>query len=212
MNYRSIAWVDRLIYHPAFYGSVVCLAVLSMFSLDISIATYFHDHAHTWFHELAEATTDLGYGKYYIILLALISLSAHFIFDKPQLARISLFLLLCIMIPGAIVDILKVTVSRARPIEFFEHGVYGLTFFQTQARFFSFPSGHASTIFGLCMGLGLLLPRYLPAFLSLALTIASTRVIVTAHYASDVLSGALIALLCVPLIHRYLFRGLNDQS
>jgi membrane-associated phospholipid phosphatase len=212
LNYQSIAWVDRLIYHPAFYLSIAGLALISAFTLDISIATYFHEQSHTWFHTLAEATTDLGYGKYYIIVLALISLNAYFIFDKPLLARISLFLLLCIMIPGAVVDVLKFIFSRARPIEFFEHGVYGLTYFQTEARFFSFPSGHASTIFGLCMGIGYLLPRFLPLVLCLALSIASTRIIVTAHYTSDVLSGALIALLCVPLIHRYLFRGLKDKG
>ena len=72
------------------------------------------------------------------------------------------------------------------------------------------PSGHATTAFAVLVAFGTLWPRARTALLIYALLIAVSRVVVTAHYPSDVLAGALVGLAGALLVRRYFaLRGLG---
>jgi undecaprenyl-diphosphatase len=66
----------------------------------------------------------------------------------------------------------------------------------------SFPSGHAITAFACAVALGYFLPRLRWALLTLAVLVAISRVVVGAHYASDVIAGAAIGWLSAVLVRR----------
>jgi membrane-associated phospholipid phosphatase len=66
----------------------------------------------------------------------------------------------------------------------------------------SFPSGHSATAMGLAIGLSRLYPQARWYFLALAAFTGLQRVVSSAHYPSDVLAGAAVAMICCWLIER----------
>lgn len=104
------------------------------------------------------------------------------------------YFLLTIGTASVLVHTLKIIVGRARPELFTELGAYSLTPFANTNLYESFPSGH-STAAGAFFGVfAMLLPKLRPLFLILALMIGVSRVIVGAHYPSDVAAGLLLGL------------------
>lgn len=93
---------------------------------------------------------------------------------------------------GILVHLLKLLIGRARPELLNELGAYSLTPFAGEWSYESFPSGHSTAIGALCGALAMLTPRLRPVFLLLALVIGVSRVIVGAHYPSDVAAGLLL--------------------
>jgi membrane-associated phospholipid phosphatase len=63
---------------------------------------------------------------------------------------------------------------------------YGFYGFETDAHFWSLPSGHTTTIMGVVLGFGILFPRYFYPLLVLGFSVALSRVLLTHHYLSDV--------------------------
>jgi membrane-associated phospholipid phosphatase len=86
-------------------------------------------------------------------------------------------------------SILKQTIGRARPRLHDDHGLFAFQSWTLDSAWASFPSGHATTFGALACVLALLFPRFKWFLLCAALWLASTRVIVGAHYPSDVLAG-----------------------
>ena len=101
-------------------------------------------------------------------------------------------MLLAVAVPGLIVDIAKTIFGRARPKLLFLGGTYGFTWGAGQADYWSFPSGHATTMGALATALTLLWPRLFPAYAIAALLVGASRVIIGAHYLSDVIAGAAV--------------------
>ena len=91
-----------------------------------------------------------------------------------------------------VAGVLKNVFDRSRPYVFVNDNSVN-DFFYTGGS--SFPSGHAAHFFGLFLPLMVLFPRYKWALLVIPVFVAVQRVIANDHYISDVLGGALIALL-----------------
>ena len=109
--------------------------------------------------------------------------------------RAILFICVSAAIALCVGDGLKYLLGRHRPIDWFTHGQYGLAFFQTEWHLNSSPSGHTLRAFAVCTALALLFRRAAWGFWLLAACIGASRVVVTAHYPSDVLFGATIGIL-----------------
>lgn len=87
---------------------------------------------------------------------------------------------------------------RPRPYE--SHpGVYHLT----QSHDPSFPSDHASAAFGIAFGIYFIDKRVGRIFLVIATLIAAGRVVVGAHYVTDVLASLVISALVAALVARF---------
>ena len=71
------------------------------------------------------------------------------------------------------------------------------------AAYAGLPSGHATTAFSVLVAFGVLWPRARPVLLVYALLIVVSRVVVTAHYPTDVLAGALVGSVGVLMVRRY---------
>ena len=75
--------------------------------------------------------------------------------------------------------------------------------------YFSFPSGHATTAFSMCLALAVIIGRRVPAALLavLAAVLAFSRVYLSQHFTEDILAGALIGTLSGVAVHWLLYQG-----
>jgi undecaprenyl-diphosphatase len=60
---------------------------------------------------------------------------------------------------------------------------------------YSFPSGHSITAFAVAIAIGLFYPELLATLLTVAMLIATSRIILGMHFLSDVLAGAAIGVI-----------------
>ena len=107
---------------------------------------------------------------------------------------------------GIAVQIVKHVVGRARPYLIDLDGPFHFDFFSLKAVEASFPSGHTTTVFAALAALTLLWPRVGPAFLIVALPVAASRIILGAHYVSDVAGGACLGLASALVVARIFAR------
>ena len=148
--------------------------------------------------------TDFGtfawmiYGSATLVIIAYILarvVSSHGLAEKARAARrLSLYFLVTIGTASAVVHILKFFIGRARPEAFSDLGAYSLNPFASDWLFQSFPSGHSAAVGSFFGAFAMLAPRLRILFALGALTIGVTRVVVGAHYPSDVAAGLLVGL------------------
>jgi undecaprenyl-diphosphatase len=92
---------------------------------------------------------------------------------------------------GILGNVIKQLVGRARPVAFDAEGAFSFLPLQFDYAHASFPSGHATTMGALAVIVAVVAPRLiLPAAVFCSL-VAVSRVIVGAHYPSDVVGGFL---------------------
>ncbi len=113
------------------------------------------------------------------------------------------FLFVAIGVPSLFVTIVKHMIGRARPLVGGSLDPYLFSPFKWPAAYAGLPSGHATTAFAVLVAFGTLWPRARTILWIYALLIAASRVVVTAHYPSDVLAGALVGVVGALLVRRW---------
>ena len=110
---------------------------------------------------------------------------------KDQIAaNAAVFLFAAVVFSGLANDLIKALVGRTRPDLLLKEGIYWFKPFTNRYSYTSFPSGHANTIAAICYGLRLVTGRFTFVLWSIVLAVMASRVIVGAHFPSDVLFGA----------------------
>lgn len=190
--------------NPIFITTYIVLGILSYFFLDRYVACFFH---HLEWPISVQVTlnfiTNLGLGWFYILGFPVAAFIAHEYFKKVNIARALIFLWLCVIFSSLSCDMIKIILGRARPDKFFEYHQYGFYWFQFNAYYWSFPSGHTSVIAAVMLGLRYLKPRWTLFFITMAIIISATRIVLTQHYISDVMAGFYNALVCVHILHAF---------
>jgi membrane-associated phospholipid phosphatase len=184
----------------------ISTAILSFFFLDKKIAIYFHD-LHSRYTTIFSYLTYLGDSNW--ILICSLILFIILIKWQKKFAHQALFVFTTVATSGIFVNIIKVIFSRYRPKALFENGDFGFNLFafKTKYLYVSFPSGHSVTSMAMAVALTLLFPRYKYIFFFVWILVALSRVIVTAHYLSDILIGGLIgAYFSYYLYYSYFFK------
>ncbi len=177
---------------------VLCLALIALAVLDAPVGAY-RKQWPAGFIDLARAITDIGESTWYLVPTGAFMLLA-LAFDWRALGRrsrwlmtnwyaLAAYLFVTIAASGLTATLLKRIIGRARPKHFEEQGTLAFDPFATNASYASFPSGHATTVGALTAMIALLFPGLRVPMLILASALASTRILVGAHYPSDVIAG-----------------------
>jgi len=185
-------------------AATTILVVVSIEIVDRPLALYLHSRGPD-LRALFKETGELGEGWGWLVLFGLAFAGLHWGGEFPRLRRaaptmralsvVPAFLFVSIAASGLVVDVLKIGFGRLRPKLLFSADLYGFTWFAWRPDHWSFPSGHTATIVALISALWWLWPQHLLFYILAAAIVAGSRVVVGAHYPSDVMAGALIAVL-----------------
>ena len=184
----------RMKKRPLIVIPVGMLTIVVLFFFDTRLWLAARDLIPPDYYVIVKLTTNWGIYVFYAIFSALLVYALRT--KHPRLAGFCwAYLKAQIIFSFAVVRILKIILGRARP----GHGAE-FTFFSLNSRFNGFPSGHAADAFVSGVFLYFLLKnskyaggRFAP--LIFAFLIAVSRVLVSAHYPSDVAAGMTIGIL-----------------
>jgi undecaprenyl-diphosphatase len=166
-----------------------------------------------WVNWSFDQITDYGKSGWFlwpigVVFLALAALPSERLTHMSQrvfasvLARTG-FLFLAIALPSLFDTIIKRMIGRARPMVTGIADPFVFSPFIWRSDYASLPSGHATTAFAVVVAIGSLWPRARTVVWIYAIAIAISRIVLTAHYASDVLAGAVVGIVGAILVRRY---------
>lgn len=210
--------MDDLLKKTLIAAIIVVIIYLALFLFfDRAIDLWVYDTcSDTGLVQWGTAVSTAATGEYIKLLIAG-GLLLVIIID-PGLKRrwIRNLLFICVSCSIALIvgEGFKFLIGRHRPVMLFDHNQYGLTFFATEWAQNSSPSGHTLRAFSVLTALSLLFRRFTPLFISIAILIGASRVVVTAHYPSDVLFGAFIGIFSSLWTYRYFYgvKILRDKN
>ncbi|MGO1117415.1 phosphatase PAP2 family protein [Rhodovibrionaceae bacterium A322] len=183
--------------------TIALLAIfISILVIDLPLSLFFR-WAEGPVVDFGRAITDLAKSKGWLIgsglLVLFFTYRAVFSGHRPGgrlyrwIAAAAGFWFLAIAGSGILTNLLKIFFGRARPKIFQQEGFFGFDPFAFDAAWHSFPSGHGNTAFVLAILFSLFLPRWRAWAWGLFTFLALQRVVVNAHYLSDVIAGAVVA-------------------
>ena len=203
--------MDGLLKKTAVSAVLAAAAYLLLFWLcDRAVAVWFHTTwSGTWLFQAGTYISCLADGPSIRLVIALgfVVILAGDSGLHHRWARMLLYVCLSAAIALVIADGLKFLLARYRPVMLYEHNLYGLHFFSTQWAMNSTPSGHTVRAFSLLTAGALLYRRMAIVFFGIAVIIGISRVVVTAHYPSDVLLGAFIGIVTTVWVHKHFFKS-----
>ena len=184
--------------------AALLLIAISIDLVDRPLAFFFHARDPD-LRALFDLTGRLGLTYGYLTAFGLAFVALHWGGALPRLkpfahpmrafSAIPAFLFFSIAASGIVVDVLKFLFGRTRPKLLFGHGVDDFGWLGLRPDHWSFPSGHSATIVALLTALWFLWPQHVLFYILVAAIVSLSRVAVGAHYLSDVLAGALVAVL-----------------
>lgn len=171
--------------------------------VDALLAQYFYSLKDTPLAIFASVLTHFGEGVYYIVP----SLFLFLLYRNRNLynAQISLFIFATTSISGIIANLIKPIFGRFRPERLFHENFYGFNWFEFSYTMNSFPSGHSATALGAWLAFALIFPKYRIILIMIGISIALTRIIVTAHYLSDVIAGGVLGIAITLLYYHRIY-------
>jgi membrane-associated phospholipid phosphatase len=194
---RQVLWLSLVLLAP-----VPFLMVWG----DAPTALFFHRFRATDWEEFFAVITNLANGWIWYSL-ALIGIAAATLRYRVwhqgtagyflAARRAGLFMALAMATSGIAENIIKVIVGRDRPRILFEQGAGAFHPLRWDIANASFPSGHSQSITSAMLALACIYPPLRPVFFAVAVLVATSRIIIGAHYASDVLAGAWLGIVAV---------------
>jgi undecaprenyl-diphosphatase len=174
----------------------ICAVALAMLFLDAPVLE-FAAGLPPWLVDWAYEVTDFGRSGWILVplgtLIILIALFASPALDHMSRAALAMvvarlgYVFIAVGLPGLVSTMVKRWIGRVRPSA---AGPFAYEPFSWRPDYASFPSGHATTAFAALVAFGAVFPRTRPVLWVYALLIAASRVVVSAHYPSDVIAGA----------------------
>lgn len=199
-----------------FYLPATVLLFAAGFYLDFGVAKFFFSITKScddpsrvaWFYYF-EGLSKVAEPQFFIV----IALSWWFlgaVRDCSKQYFEGRFAFFCFVMAAVLVPFVKMIFVRSRPILYACDQVHGFYFFEGISKFShryaSFPSGHAVNCFAMCAIVTILHPGYRFYALVLAVLCSFSRIVVSAHFLTDVIAGALLGYCFVLVCYRLKFR------
>ncbi|MDQ2658826.1 MAG: phosphatase PAP2 family protein [Verrucomicrobiota bacterium] len=183
-----------------------CLALI-LAALLLAVAFFLDSTVHGWVvqHQTRELRAGAllvsrwGDWPSHIVLGVLGVAAAYFLGDRKWLRIFAAMILACAL-AGAATRVIKISTGRARPSVTLDAGWNGPRF---SSKYHAFPSGHTASSLAFFAVPLFARRRIALLFLPIPLLIASARVLLDAHYLSDVVFAALLGVLCAWLVWRF---------
>jgi membrane-associated phospholipid phosphatase len=202
-------------------GAIVVVAVIAatMIAVDaraVSAARHLPESLILLFDHV----TELG-KSFWLLVPVAVALGAIALAVSPVLPRMSQgvlaaiavrlgFVFLAVGLPGLIFTIAKRLIGRARPFVEGSADPFRYRPLGWSVEYAGLPSGHAIDAFAIAMAVGALWPWARPVLWTYAVLIAVSRVVLTAHFPSDVIAGAVVGIVGVLLVRDWFAaRGLG---
>jgi membrane-associated phospholipid phosphatase len=221
MALMVLARPSRIYPQPSWLPSRQLLAIAAgIFAAAMLIVMIFIDaaainavaHLPRWLISVFDWLTDFGKSGWFLwpigILFLVLAALPQSLTRMSQLVLAAMmvrlgFLFVAIGAPSLFVTIVKRIIGRGRPLVTGIADPFVFDPFKWSAAYAGLPSGHTTTAVAALIAFGTLWPRARPVFLIYALVIAASRVIVTAHYPSDVLAGAVVGTIGALMVRRW---------
>lgn len=210
---RTWLWPVKGGIFPAALLTLLVVAVASMWLFD-SFAVQQAHRLPKWVRETFRYISLLGNAGWFLwstgllfIFLAVYPRAKLAPFARRVVVAIMVrlgFLFLAVGLPGLFTTIAKGFVGRARPyVSWPDLQLFDFLTFNWSSAYASLPSGHATNAFAAAVAIGGLWPwMRLPMWI-LAALIALSRIIVLAHFPSDVIFGAVVGLTGALLVRSF---------
>ncbi len=183
------------------------LMVPLYFVVDAPLTFFFQEHKRGVIGGIFKVVTWFGRSEMFFIPAAVLFLLCRT--RRPAVARKAAFIFACVVASGLAVDVLKFLFGRARPSLLLDENIYGFHFFRFSSEWSSFPSGHSATAASMALAFAWLFPRYRVLFFIGGFLVAISRMVVVAHFPSDVVGGAAAGLLIAYVLRSTLFRSMR---
>ena len=186
---------------------ILILGLFVSYDFDISLHNYFTNFSNSsqniYLKKFFINITSLGNSLWYFMFSLMFFIILFFLkksnkFSKKherfnKLIFINNLLFLSVLISGILTQIIKHLIGRPRPNMVDIENNIGINFFSIDSNFHSFPSGHTATIFAVALICSLTIPKLKYFFYFLAGIVAFSRVMVGAHYITDIIAGTCVA-------------------
>lgn len=208
---RGFPWVDEPRQVGIAAAIAVAIFVFGMIFVDAAATNAVPRLAH-WVVSFFDWITDFGKSAWFlwplgILFLILAALPKNLTtVSRAVVAALMVrvgFLFVAIGAPGLFAAIVKNMIGRARPGVGGSVNPYLFDPFHWTPAYASFPSGHGTAAFAVLAAIGTLWPRARTVLLIYAVLIAFSRIVVRAHYPTDVAAGAMVGIIGVLLIRRW---------
>ncbi len=185
--------------------------LFGMFFVDAQVSARMRSLPH-WLVSFFDFITDYGKSGYVLWPLGLLFLFLCALppvlprFQQRVLAAIVVrigFLFTAVAVPSLFDTIIKRMIGRARPFTTGHPDPFVFHPFIWQNDYAGLPSGHATTAFAILIAFSTIWPRARSYLLIYALLIAISRVVLTAHYPTDVAAGALVGIVGALSVRRW---------
>ena len=194
---------------------LVFLSIVTSFNPDIWLYSYFKDfnqspnneYLYNFFKEITKLGSSswyLGISVFCIIFFYLSKFFSLVVTEKiKELINFFISSIVYLLVVGVFTQIGKHLIGRPRPNHTNFDNLLEFNFLSLDSSFHSFPSGHSSTIFMLCFILCATLPKLKYFFYLLASIVAFSRVVVGAHFFTDIVAGGVLALIVFKILKNH---------
>jgi len=194
------------------FTAMILLILIALALVDAPV-TRMVAHLPQWVNPLFQKATRFGKADWILIPSLVIAIAGWIMarfFLKPALkakvttiASLAAFVFIGVAGPGLAANLIKRTTGRARPVHLDQLGPFAFQPTWNDWTFQSFPSGHTTVIFAFASVVAFFFPRAKWWLFAGALVVGISRVMVGAHYPSDVVGGILFGVIGAFMVRNY---------
>ncbi len=190
-----------------YIGTSVFISVYFYFNVDIPLNDYVIAHRSQSVATVFYYITLLGDAKYSYPVIVILFVVGFFV-HKPAFKWKTRFAFYSMLGASVFVNIGKFTIGRSRPKLWIYEGKTAFNPFPlgNTYDYASMPSGHTQVSFTVALILCILFPKYRYLFVFIAIIIGFSRVMVSAHWLSDVVMGAVFGSVVPILIYHHFYK------